>query len=202
MIVKLIKNILSHFYNKKPTVENIDQDGWDERYRSGEWDYLDQLHELAHYSVIVGYCQHLFPDGKFLDVGCGEGILQQRLSILPYEKYTGIDLSKLAVSNATEKYADHRTKFIAANAEKFDDQCLYDLIIFNESLYCFDDAVKVLNHYKKSLTPDGLFVISMHVQEVSEYHWEEIGRDFKIVDSVDVKNGENISWKCKLVKPD
>jgi 2-polyprenyl-3-methyl-5-hydroxy-6-metoxy-1,4-benzoquinol methylase len=201
MFKKIIKKLLPFIGNSRPDVDDIDQKGWDSRYNSGEWSYLGNLSELAHYSVIVGYCRFFAPKGCLLDVGCGEGLLQQRLSVLPYKYFTGIDISPVAVNNANEKYKDERTIFFAADATSYKDESLYDVIIFNESLYCFQDSIEVLNHYKQLLTEDGVFVISMHVQEVSLYQWGEIEKHFDILDAVKITNAEDISWKCKVVKP-
>lgn len=200
MIKAFIKKIFP-FLKKRPYVEDLGQEGWDKRYNSGEWSYLDDISELGHYSLIVGYCQHMAPKGKYLDVGCGEGVLQQRLAVLPYERFTGIDISKVAIDNANEKYKDERTEFFAADASNYKDDFLYDVIIFNESLYCFNDSVEILNHYAQLLSPQGVFVISMHVQEMSIFHWPEIEKHFDILDAVDIKNDNDIAWKCKLVKP-
>lgn len=201
MIKKIIKKMLPFIFKDKPDVENYNQQDWDKQYTSGRWSYLDQISELAHYSVIVGYCQHLFPDGSILDVGCGEGLLQQRLSLLPYKKYTGIDMSAVAIKNANNKYADDRTEFYTADGSSYSNDSRYNLIVFNESLYCFNDAVKVINHYKKMLKKDGVFIISMHVQEVSNYHWPNIEKHFNVIDKIHLTNKEDISWNCAVVKP-
>ena len=201
LVKKLVKSLLPFNFYEKQDVEDYVSHDWDDQYISGRWDYLDQLPELAHYSVIAGYFQHLFPDGKILDVGCGEGVLQQRLSLLQYKLYTGIDMSDIAIDRANKKYSDDRTEFFAADASEYTDSNKYDIIVFNESLYCFNDAVAILNHYKNMLSQDGLFVISMYVQDVSDYHWREIEKHFKIVDMVRITNSDDISWKIGLVKP-
>jgi hypothetical protein len=47
-------------------------DEWESQYRSGYWGYMRQLHELARYSVIVGYLQYLkYGGGSFF--GCQVG---------------------------------------------------------------------------------------------------------------------------------
>ena len=197
---KKIKSIIP--FEFKPTLENVEfgQAYWDTLYDSKRWAYLDKLSELAHYSVIVGYCQVFAPEGALLEVGCGEAILQQRLKFLPYRAYTGIDISQKAIGFA-QKFENDRTRFLVGDGTAFEDNNKFDIIIFNESLYCFNDCLAVLNHYTGLLTDDGIFVISMHVQEVSRGHWGEIGELFIVLDSVDIANKNGVKWQCKAVKP-
>ncbi len=178
----------------------IDQSGWNDQYTKGRWSYLNQLPELAHYSVIIGYCQFFAKHGKILDVGCGTGILQQRLAILPYEQYTGIDISSVAIETA-QQYKNERTEFLTADALTFETDKRYDIIIFNESLYCFNDCIDVLQHYEPLLSDNGIFIISMHVQELSIQHWKHIERAYEVIDSITITNHEHTSWACKVIKP-
>ena len=203
----MIKKIFKNYLNRLPFIPNssnysveINESGWNDQYNTGRWSYLDQLSELAHYSVIVGYCQHFALNGKILDVGCGEGVLQQRLSILPYGHYTGIDISSVAIENA-QQYKNKHTEFQATDALSFQTNERYNIIIFNESLYCFNDCIKVLQHYQSLLTDDGVFIISMHVQELSLKHWKRIEEHHDVIDSVKITNQENTSWICKAIRP-
>ncbi len=195
-----LKRIL--FLNRKIDVEKLDKEDWDKQYLTGRWSYLNQLPDLSHYSIIEGYCQYVSAKGRILDVGCGEGVLQQRLSVLPYDRYTGIDVSSVAIDIANKNYSNDRTEFFVADARTYESSMVYDLIIFNESLYCFNDAVSILNHYKNMLSSGGMFVISMHEQEVSKHHWGDIEREFDVIDAVHVSNDrdKDLSWRCALVK--
>ncbi len=58
----------------------VSKPDWEQQFKNGEWDYIKQLDELAHYSIIAGYFQFIKQGCSILDVGCGEGILQMRLS--------------------------------------------------------------------------------------------------------------------------
>ena len=62
---------------------------------------LKEIGELAHYSAIVGYCYYLNKSGTILDIGCGEGILQERLRSLNYSRYVGVDISAKAIRRAS-----------------------------------------------------------------------------------------------------
>ena len=47
-------------------------------YKSGSWDYLRGPEELPRFSIVAGYCHHFRPNSAILEIGCGEGILQER----------------------------------------------------------------------------------------------------------------------------
>ena len=197
MIIHAIKKLLG--LHRPPNAE-LDQATWDHQYSVGRWSYLEKISELAHYSLLVGYCQHFNKHGRILDVGCGTGVLQQRLSILPYADYTGIDISQVAIDSA-QQFSNSTTTFMAADAATFKPDNFYDIIIFNESLYCFNDCTKILLHYEKFLSAEGVILISMHVQELSLMYWQAIDRHYKILDAVQLRNAENTEWVCKVVRP-
>lgn len=65
---------------------------WNAEYEAGRWTYLGQLPELARFSVLIGY--HFKPGGSILDIGCGEGVLYERMQAHGYSRYVGVDLSR------------------------------------------------------------------------------------------------------------
>ena len=60
---------------------SIDQ--WGSEHENGELAYYGDLRQLARYSVLVGYIRHLGPEVSVLDVGCGAGLLAERLGDTP-----------------------------------------------------------------------------------------------------------------------
>ena len=109
---------------------------WEREYASGRWSYLGGIDELAHYSVIVGYYAFLKPGGSVLDVGCGEGILQTRLSPHGYCRYLGIDFAAGAIDR-WPKGMIRRLNFRWPTPQASPQRQKFDAIIFNESLYYF-----------------------------------------------------------------
>jgi len=92
---------------------------WDSQYIAGKWNRLRHVEELAHYSLIAGYLRYYRSGGSILDVGCGEGILQERLSPEDYVKYVGIDISAEAIRRAGRK-TDEKALFLCVDAEDYE----------------------------------------------------------------------------------
>ena len=82
----------------------------DVQYARGSWDYLRSLDELARFSVLAGYCHYLKPNGRILEIGCGEGILQERLDPARYARYVGVDISEEAVRRAQARTQAQRSQ--------------------------------------------------------------------------------------------
>ena len=176
----------------------VGADEWESQYRSGHWGYMGQLHELARYSVIVGYLQYLKYGGSILDVGCGEGILQARLCPHAYSRYVGIDVSREAIDQASCK-ADHKTSFVCADVESYIPAELFDAIVFNEILYYLDAPLEVLKRYESYLEEDGIFVISMFVSKKTALCWTKLETAYRFVDETkSTHKGSGRSWICKV----
>jgi 2-polyprenyl-3-methyl-5-hydroxy-6-metoxy-1,4-benzoquinol methylase len=140
----------------------VSKEIWDSQYSNGKWNFLGHLDQLARYSVVAGYLQYLKPGGSILDVGCGDGILLERLSPTGYSKYLGIDISEAAIDKAVQKQ-NEQAAFITGDAEKYVPIESFDVVVFNESLYYFNDPLDVVGKYIKALKEDGIFIISTYL---------------------------------------
>ncbi len=133
---------------------------WERQYRGGRWSYLHDGAEAARYEVIAGLLHPLLPGGSLLDVGCGEGILRDRLRPIGYRAYLGIDLSSAALATA-RRDSDSRDRLIEADAGTYRPEGAFDAIVFNEVLYYLDDPLAAAERYARSLADGGILVISM-----------------------------------------
>ena len=91
---------------------------WNKRYNEGAWDRLHEIDELARYSLIVGHIHFLNKEGGILDVGCGEGLLYERLRKCQLSDYLGINISYEAIAKAQNKNKI-KNPFIVAPVETF-----------------------------------------------------------------------------------
>ena len=175
----------------------------DKEYADGSWDYLADLSELGRFSVLAGYCQSLADRPNILEIGCGEGLLAQRVCQTRLAAYTGVDISETAISRAREK-ATAKTTFIAADAAGFEPADEYDLILFTECLEYFGDPLTLVQRYEGSLKRDGHFLVSMFVgvdTNRSARIWKMLSRNYVKVDETRVTNARGLSWIIRVLRP-
>jgi len=173
---------------------------FDDQFKTGFWDYLSNLDELAHYSIIAGYCYFWKSHPSILDVGCGQGVLQGKLNIGSYSFYEGIDISHEAILQAEHKI-DLNTDFHVANIVDFRTKKLFDIIIFCESLYYLDtinEISKVIDIYAQFLEVNGKIIISQFATENVNEIWKELDMKLILIDQVEVTNRFNLRSTIKV----
>lgn len=172
---------------------------WEAEYRDERWAFLNRLEEMGRYAVLAGYVRRLKPGGAVLDVGCGEGLLREDLGAA-CARYVGVDVSPEAVRRAQPR-ADARTRFVAATAETFEPEGRFDVVVFNECLYCFDDPLEVLRRYAGFLAPGGLVMASMYAEARPRRIWRALRPGWKTVDEVCLLHPSGKAWTVKVLAP-
>lgn len=172
---------------------------WDFQYGDGQWEYMRHLDECARYSAIVGYFQYLKPGGAILDIGCGEGILNERLR-RTYSRYVGVDISKSAIEKCAR--GGSRSEYVAADATEYVPQGLFDAIVFNEVLYYFEEPLEVLDRYRLNLKPDGIFILSFYaLSRRSAAVWKKVRSRYHLLHEVKISTVSEKTWICDVVAP-
>jgi SAM-dependent methyltransferase len=175
----------------------------DAEYSSGVWDCLRELEELSRFSVIAGYCHHLKDQGSILEIGCGEGILQERLNGARYSRYVGVDISAEAIRRAVRKQ-DKKNLFVAEDANTYVPTEQFDIIIFNECLEYFAAPLNLVRRYHSFLKEDGIYIISMFVcldTVRTKRIWKMLESLYKAKVETYVSNGKGYSWIIKVFAP-
>jgi 2-polyprenyl-3-methyl-5-hydroxy-6-metoxy-1,4-benzoquinol methylase len=175
----------------------------DAEYSSGAWDYLRELEELSRFSVVAGYCHHLKNKGSILEIGCGDGILQERLDRSKFSQYVGIDISAEAIKRASPKQ-DEKVLFVAEDALSYRPDGMFDVVIFNECLEYFDDPLELVRRYEPNLKRDGIFIVSMFVgieTARTSRIWKMLGSVYTAKSETRVSNEKNYSWLIKVLVP-
>jgi SAM-dependent methyltransferase len=163
------------------------------------WRRLEDLGEMAHYAVIVGYLRRFVAGGSVLDVGCGQGLLAR--DIAPFlGRYLGIDRDPASIKVATE-LAIANASFVAAEADTYVPRTTFDAIVFNESLYYLRDPLAILRRYADCLTPGGVIVTSIAAFRPALELIHMTGRVCELVDQTVVMNERGIVWAIQLLRP-
>lgn len=178
-------NKLISFFKRKVLRNNRDR--WNHQYGKGLWDGLKALNEVARFSVIVGYVKYLKPyqagqGPEILEIGCGEGLLQQRLQSQNYTRFVGLDISDLAIQKAAADAGDNKCTYLVADMDVYEPTGQFDLIIFNEVIYYSKHPLETLQRLATYLKPDGLLLVTINDHKHSANYWEAIKDGFTLVD--------------------
>jgi 2-polyprenyl-3-methyl-5-hydroxy-6-metoxy-1,4-benzoquinol methylase len=176
------------------------REAWDAQYKANVWGYMSR--EQSRYAIIAGYVASLKPRGSIMDVGCGEGLLFDWIRPYGYARYLGFDISEVAVSKLASKQ-DALTIFLQADAETFQPAGLYDLIIFNETLYYFHEPFETLTRYVRSLKPGGLMIVSTYTRSNRALAiLRQLKGHLHVLEETQTRQGTKTkSWVCTVLQP-
>jgi SAM-dependent methyltransferase len=164
------------------------------QFSNDKWDGLWDVPELARYSVITGYTKYYCKEPRVLDLGCGEGVLQQKFSYEDYAYYLGIDFSEAAIEKA-KCIENDKARFELGNLNNMNIDGLFDVIIYNESLYYLNDPPGAIRAMFKNLKPGGIFIVSMHkVGDERDWLWAALDEILDLKDKTSVSNRSNTTW--------
>lgn len=194
----LYSEILTYQKSKRSFFEKTSVKEWDNLYEEGHWDYLEDYGEAARYDVITGMIRHRKSVKTLLDLGCGRGILAERLENGKLV-YTGIDFSTKAIEKSNPAYGSFHT----ADVTSYIPEHKYDCIVVNEVLYYISDQIGFIQKYMDWLTEDGFIIITLYlkksplklIKKMTENVLTDISRlqNVEVLEDVIVSN--NIGWK-------
>ncbi|MFD1141328.1 class I SAM-dependent methyltransferase [Larkinella insperata] len=189
---------LTSFIKRK--IFRINRERWNYQYDKGLWEGLKGLNELARFSVIVGYIKYLKPgQPEMLEIGCGEGLLQQRLQIQNYGRFVGIDISDSAIQTA-QAQGDEKCTYEVDDMDKYQPEGTFDLIIFNESIYYSRHPLETLQRYATHLKANGLLVVTINDHKHSDELWQTIRDGFDLLDEATTVTSKS-TCVCKILLP-
>lgn len=173
---------------------------WEAEYQTGKWNYLRNDDELPRYAILAGYLNERCSGGSILDLGCGDGVLCERLTPGSYGKYLGIDISAEAVARAAALDLAG-ARFACADVEQFELDESFDAIVINEVLYYFRDPVRVVERFAEALTARGVMLASMYLPSMKTIRRQvaEIDRRASRHHTYTVEHGETgKAWAIKI----
>jgi 2-polyprenyl-3-methyl-5-hydroxy-6-metoxy-1,4-benzoquinol methylase len=137
----------------------LSADEWDREYGKGHCDHYGDLRELARYSALIGYIRAAGRRPEILDIGCGTGVLRERLPEDAVGRYVGIDPSRVAIEQARARGCARSTFEVATTPSA--DLGRFDVVVCNEVLYYVDDLPLLLERIRELLKPGGCLVTSI-----------------------------------------
>lgn len=182
------------------TGTTAEKECWEDLYRSGEPERYNKLEQFGRYALIEGYCKALkIAPIDILDVGCGAGILAQRLDPRLIGQYVGVDFSPTAIAGARQMLPTAR--FICADIEKVQFSAgAFDVIVFNESLYYCPDLTSQFSRYLVFLRVRGHAVVSMTDHYGSAQDAFEASFSSQIISETEISDvASGKSWTVYLV---
>lgn len=151
-------NFIEKFHNWRRKLR------WNKQYKQGRWNNLKGGIEKIRYQTIIDFiAKYAVNNPTILDLGCGEGILCQRMSHQQYSFFIGMDFSSVSIKNATQLNLLN-AEFICADIHSFVPDKKFDVIVFNEVFYYIHDSEKenVLNRMIASLNQNGIIITSIY----------------------------------------
>lgn len=144
----------------------------DADYKSGVWDKLHKPHELGHYGVAAALATR---QQVVLEIGCGEGNVA---ALIPqHVRYTGIDVSGVAINRAKERLP--RFSFVATDFSTWEPDALWPCILFGNSLQYLGDPDAAVARAARWLTRDGCMIVSQYARRISFSGWRVV-EEFEI----------------------
>lgn len=173
---------------------------WDDEFKRGAFDYFGDLRQLARYSIIAGYIRHLGRDASILDIGCGQGVLAERLCDTPYKRYVGIDPVPEAIAKAIH-LIDDRTSFEVVERPSRE-LGYFDVVVCNEVLYGVPGPERLLDDIHGVLPAGGNLLTSIWRHPTDVGLRRMLDARFELVDVVTAQNltdetgdhGWRVSW--------
>ena len=190
-------NILDKFHNWRRKRR------WDKQYRSGKWDSLKSEKEARRYYQIIDYIKKYGSSNpSILDIGCGEGVLNERIKGLDFEYFLGLDFSEVSIEKAKNKNLP-KAEFVAKDVVTFRPQRNFDVIVFNEAFYYIHDTEKdnVLNRMLEHLNKDGIIITSIYREGTGCWEYFKENPKLKELEFTTVKTDEELQyWKIGAYK--
>ncbi len=176
-IHKLLKLRGVHFLATRFGPKHLRKLAFDEKFRSGEWDFSnDGPRELM--SLVERQANR----GDILVMGCGGASILKDLSPDSYSSVLGVDLSAEAIRLASN-YAGPKVAFQLADMTKFKCPMPYDLIIFSESINYvpFFQRKRYLQAICRDLKPGGTILVTISQSKRYRNIFTMIRKNFEIL---------------------
>lgn len=187
-------NIIDKFHNWRR------KQRWNKQYRKGRWNNLRNPIEADRYKTIINFItSHAKKTPSILDLGAGEGVLNEYMDADLFSYFLGMDFSDVSIQKAkTKKFP--KAEFVTADIHTYTPSQKFDVIIFNEAFYYVHNSEKqnVLDRMLNHLNDDGILIVSIYREGVGCWEYFE---KLQQLDYTTVKTDEEKTyWKIGAYK--
>src|SRR5579872_758952 len=160
---------------------------WDESWSRGYEMSMNSAHEDARYGSLIALMRRYQKEGPVLDVGCGDGLLEEWYRNVSGIPMVAFDYSKEAVGRAMARRLPD-VEFLCADSRTFQPQERFSMAVLNESLYYVDDYMGLLARLASALKPEGVLLISMYETRITRRMWKNVNRVYPLIQGVTLKH--------------
>lgn len=188
-------NIIDKFHNWRR------KQRWNRQYKSGRWEKLKGDIEAVRYQKIIDFMLEFGNDKpSVLDLGCGEGVLCERLNSKNYSYFFGMDFSSVSIKSATRLNLKN-AEFLCADIHSFVPNQKFDVIVFNEVFYYIHESEKekVLKRMIDNLKVDGIIITSIYREGTGCWDYYEKNLKQLMFETIRTDN-EKTYWKVGVYK--
>jgi SAM-dependent methyltransferase len=178
-----LKNIINSRILKRWANSSTKKRIWEDEFARGQWNYLDHTDD-----IIYDFLDRYINKGCILDLGCGTGNTGIEMDATKYDKYTGVDISEVAIAKAkVRSVAAHRqekNEFVCADISRYAPSTKYDIVLFRESIFYFP-RIKIKNtlrKYSSVIKIGGVFIVRMHSQKRYKSIIRLITKYYEVID--------------------
>lgn len=172
---------------------------WDRKYGKEHYT-LNVPMEDGRYGALMMLLQRYDRGGPILDAGCGDGLLQERYRPFSASLLVGIDYSAAAIDVARRREIPN-SEFSTADFATFHAERPYAVIVFNEALYYIENYMDVLEAFERSLSADGVIIVSMFDTLVTKRIWKRLSRRYRAVQGIRIEDhASGRSWTMKVLE--
>ena len=157
---------------------------WDWEFRSGKWNCLEQFGADPIYPLLAAYAR----GGAILDLGCGPGTTANELNPTAYSRYTGVDISAVALDTARRRSAERgesgRHEYAQSDLTSYVPTRSYRVILAGDSLYYLPPGqiVPTLTRYAQHLAPGGVLLIKLNGMPKHRPLMDRIAAAFTVIE--------------------
>jgi predicted TPR repeat methyltransferase len=178
----------------------VERDYWDEHLSGRFRTYIhSNVTTDSHAHVISVLARHHLPQARSaLDLGCGAGLLAETLRLNGFDRYTGVDISQVAIDAAAARLKALRASYPETCIFEtgalgsyvpgdLADKGPYDLIVLSEVLYYLDTAADARTEVERCarwLSSGGCICVSLKDDGKSRAIVRKLSSSFEFIQSM------------------